>query len=335
METLFLKLLGLSVNAGWAVLAVILLRLFQKKTPKRINKLLWAIVGLRLVLPFSVESKFSIIPSSEFLEAISYYSAGSLVTHAERAYSFMPEFTAVWLVGAAGMLVYAAVNYICFKYRLRTATPLAANIRQSEAVSSPCLFGIIKPRIYLPYRFNEKNLSYVLAHEQTHLKRHDHWLKLFAFLILCVYWFNPLLWLSYILLCRDIELACDESVVKNMQKSERQAYSKALVESSVRRRSIAACPLAFGEVSVKARVRDVMNYKAPGVAAKILAAIACIITAVCLLTNPATPYGKLQSEYEGLARYKQFDEGGCYVVIAENYYYPHYKYFPQEGDAPW
>lgn len=323
METLFFKLTDLSVAACWVVLAVVLLRLLLKKAPKWISRALWAIVGARLLLPFSIESKFSLLPSRQVSGAVQNNLGAVLTAHNRVSFT-------VWAVGAGLMLCFAAVNYLFFKYRLRTATPLSANIRQSEAISSPCLFGVLKPRIYLPYNVEKNSIPYVLAHEREHLKRHDHLLKLGAFLVLCLYWFNPLLWLSYILLCRDIELACDERVIKNMEKTERQAYSKALVASSTGRGMVAACVPAFGEVGVKERVRGVANYEKPAVIVNILAVIVCIVTAICLLTNPITPDRNLIGNYNGEERYKQFDGGGYYVVIGENNYYPHDTPFAEE-----
>lgn len=314
MQTLFLKLIDLSFAACWVVVAVVLLRFILKKAPKWISRGLWAIVGVRLLLPFSIESRLSLMPAEQISALISNNDE-ALTSHLGLAsVSFK-----VWAVGAALMLCYAAGNYFCFKHRLRTATPISANIRQSEAVSSPCLFGILKPKIYLPYNIDKNNMPYVLAHEREHLKRHDHLLKLGAFLLLCVYWFNPLLWLSYILLCRDIELACDERVIKNMEKSERRAYSKALVASSTGGGRVAACAPAFGEVGVKERVRDVADYEKPSLIINVLAVAVCVVTAICFLTNPITPNRTVINEFNETERYKQFDEGGYYVVISENH----------------
>lgn len=192
----------------------------------------------------------------------------------------------IWPIGIFAMLGYTLVSYCLLKRKVATAIPLKRGIKQSEFVDSPFVLGIIRPVIYLPFHMAQEDRTYVIAHEQAHIRRRDHWWKPLGFLLLSVYWFNPLLWVAYILLCRDIEAACDEKVIGAMDKENRRAYSTALLNCSIHRRRIAACPLAFGEVGVKARVKGVMNYKKPAFWVILTALILCVVVAVCFLTNP-------------------------------------------------
>jgi beta-lactamase regulating signal transducer with metallopeptidase domain len=312
METVFLHLLNNGINAGWLVLAVLLLRFFLKKAPKWINVALWGLVALRLVLPFSIESVFSLIPSAQTIPPTIIYDKAPEIESGIPAVNevlnpiitetFAPDPTtsanplqiwgfvasAIWLVGLILMVGYMLFGYFRLRLRLRTATKYRENVYESEQVSSPFILGIFRPRIFLPYNLDEQTRAHVLAHEQTHLKRRDHLLKPLAFLLLAVYWFQPLLWLAYIILCRDIEYACDEKVIKNESEETRRAYSMALLSCSVHRRALTACPLAFGEVGVKQRIKNVMNYKKPAFWFIILAVVALIVIAVCFLTDPVS-----------------------------------------------
>ncbi len=199
----------------------------------------------------------------------------------------MPVLSVVWASGMVVFALYTFISYFRLRRKLDTAVLCRDNIYQSENVSSPFVLGIIKPKIYLPFKMDSQDLEHVVAHEQAHIRRKDHWWKPLGFLLLTIHWFNPLMWLAYVLLCRDIELACDEKVIKELGNEQRADYTQALVACSVNRRMIAACPLAFGEVGVKERVKSVMNYKKPAFWVIILAVIACVGVAVCFLTNPA------------------------------------------------
>ena len=201
----------------------------------------------------------------------------------------MPVLSTVWIVGMAVLALYTVISYFRLRRRLDTAVRYKDNIYQSEKVSSPFVLGIIKPRIYLPFRMDAQDLEHVIAHEQAHIRRKDHWWKPLGFLLLTIHWFNPLMWLAYVLLCRDIELACDEKVIKELGNEQRADYTQALVACSVNHRMIAACPLAFGEVGVKERVKSIMNYKKPAFWVVALAVIACVIVAICFLTDPSYP----------------------------------------------
>lgn len=312
MEAVFLKLVNLSIAAGWLVLAVIVLRWMFRKAPRWIFCVLWALVALRLVCPVSVESALSLIPSAQTLPpeilhtATPQINSGILAINSAvnpvLGQSMAPApgdsvnptqvwaylLSGIWLAGMAAMALYALVSYGRIKRRVATATLLRDNIRQSEYVDSPFVLGIFRPVIYLPYRVEPGDLEYVVAHEQAHIRRKDHWWKPLGFALLCVYWFNPLLWVAYVLLCRDIEGACDEKVIREMGLEDRRGYSTALLNCSVRRRSIAACPLAFGEVGVKERVKSVMHYKRPAFWLVAAGLAACAVGAVCFLTNPPT-----------------------------------------------
>ena len=311
MNELFLKIINMSISASWLILAVLILRLVLKKAPKWVNVLLWGIVAVRLICPLSFESTLSLIPSAETfpldiemaakptidsgVPAInsvvnpvlsSFAPPQHVLTSANPLQIWIPILNIIWLIGVGSLLLYTAVSYWRLCRKVDTAVRYKDNIFQSEHVSSPFVLGLIKPRIYLPFKLDGQNLEHVVAHEKAHIHRKDHWWKPLGFFLLTIHWFNPLMWLAYVLLCRDIELACDEKVIKELDNEQRAGYTQALVACSVNRRMIAACPLAFGEVGVKERVKSVMNYKKPAFWVIILAVIACVIVAVCFLTNP-------------------------------------------------
>ncbi len=328
MASVFLKLLNMSITAGWIVLAVMLLRLLLRKMPKQFTCMLWGLVGLRLILPFSPESIFSLIPSSEtlpetlqpgeFPEIRSGITVVDRVVNPAAKYSFsrLPARTSgaevlefimhsavlIWLAGICLMLFYLAFSYLRLQKKMRTAVLLRDNIWQSDFVDSPFILGLIKPRIYIPFRLNEDALTHVLAHEKAHLARKDHLIKTFAFLLLSVYWFHPLIWAAYLLLCRDIELACDERVIRNLGEEETKSYLFSLIgydkEENSKKIPALACPLAFGEGDLKERIRRAKTWKKPAFFLILLTAAICAIAALCLLTDPkdkfpatAEPFG--------------------------------------------
>lgn len=310
MTGLFLKIINMSLTASWLVLAVLVLRPVLKKAPKWVNVLLWGLVGIRLVCPFSIESALSLIPSTETLrpeimmEAEPSIESGipavnnvlnPIIEHnftpapgasANPLQILLPILAAFWCTGVILLLLYAAISYFRLLQKVNTAVLFGDNIYQSENIASPFILGIIKPKIYIPFSLPEESREFVLAHEQAHLRRHDHWWKPFGFLLLAVYWFHPLMWLSYILLCRDIELACDEKVIQELGRKARADYSQALLDCSADRRRITACPLAFGETDVKKRVKSVLHYKRPAFLIVTAALAACIVVIICFLTNP-------------------------------------------------
>ena len=310
MNELFLKIINMSISASWLVLAVLILRFVLKKAPKWINVLLWGIVAIRLIFPFSFESTLSLIPSAETIplnigmdttptinsgisainNAVNPIISQSNTPMAGASVNLLQItigiYEYIWIFGMIALALYTAISYWRLRRKVDTAVRYKDNIFQSENVSFPFVLGIIKPRIYLPFKMNGQYLEYVVAHEQAHICRKDHWWKPLGFLLLMIHWFNPLMWLAYVLLCRDIELACDEKVIKELGNEQRGDYTQALVACSINRRMIAACPLAFGEVSVKERVKSVMNYKKPAFWVIIISVIVCVGVAVCFLTNP-------------------------------------------------
>lgn len=313
MSGIFLKLLNLSISASWLVLVVLALRLVLKRAPKWVNVLLWGMVALRLMLPFSIESALSLIPSAETLspEVVRFDPAPTITSGVEfidnavnpslsESFAAAPLASVnplyvwtylagwVWLIGLAAMLLYALVSYLRLRRRVSASIPLWENIYVCDEVASPFILGIVRPRIYLPSTLDEAQRGSVLSHERAHLARRDHWWKPLGFALLAVYWFNPLLWLAYTLLCRDIELACDERVLRGMDAGQVKDYSSALLACSVPRRMLAACPLAFGEVGVGARVKNALRYKKPAFWVVAASVAVCIVVAVCFLTNPPT-----------------------------------------------
>ena len=310
MTQLFLHIVNMSISASFLVIAVLLTRLIFTKAPKWISVILWGIVAIRLICPFSIESVLSLVPSAQTIspsimtDEIPMVNTGIPVINesinpvinesfspaqgdsANPLQVILPIITVIWLIGIAALLIYGVVSLVRLKKRIGTAVLYKDNVYQSENVVSPFILGIINPKIYVPFNMNEKELFYVLSHEKSHIQRKDHIWKPLGFLILTLHWFNPLMWLSYILLCRDIELACDEKVIDTLDKADRADYSETLVAYSVNRRLISACPIAFGEVGVKDRVKNILSYKKPALWIIIAALIICVIVTVCFLTNP-------------------------------------------------
>ena len=313
MSGIFLKLLNLSISASWLVLVVLALRLVLKRAPKWVNVLLWGMVALRLMLPFSIESALSLIPSAETLSpAVVQFDPAPTITSGVNIIdnavnpSLSEHFAAaplasvnplyvwtylagwVWLIGLGVMLLYALASYLRLRRRVSVSLPIQDNIYLCDAISSPFILGVVKPRIYLPSGLDEVQRQNVLAHEQAHLARRDHWWKPLGFALLAVYWFNPVLWLAYTLLCRDIELACDERVIRTMDESAVKTYSTVLLACSMPRKAVITCPLAFGEVGVKERVRNALHYKKPAFWVVAASVAVCVVVAVCFLTDPPT-----------------------------------------------
>lgn len=317
MDDVFLKLVNLSISASWLILAVLVLRFVLKKAPKWVMPLLWGVVALRLVCLFSIESALSLIPSAETIpseivtetrEPVLYEQATlDIVTNPtlpsaaevpvgvsrQQAQVDFNIYSVLWLAGMAALLVHALVSAEKLKRKLATAILLRDNIYESEFVDSPFVFGVAKPNIYLPMHMDEGTAAYVIAHERAHLARRDHWWKVLGYLVLALHWFNPLVWVAYILFCRDIELACDEKVVKGLDGAARADYSQALLSCAAPKRAVAACPLAFGEGNIKMRVKSALHYKKPAFWVAAAAVLAVVIVAVCFLTNPRSERGSL------------------------------------------
>lgn len=318
MEAIFLKILNMSITASWLILGAMLVRFLFKKAPKSLRFIIWALVGARLILPFSFESAFSLIRSPEPIPQDIVISAdpqinsgiGALnsfinpiitetlapqtpavpqtVPSPTPVQSLTHTLSIIWICVMAAMLGYAAVTYLILRRRVRASVKTDGGAYICDGIDSPFVLGIIKPRIYLPSNLDERQAEHVLAHEKAHIRRRDHWWKSLSFMLLSVYWFNPLIWAAYVLLCRDIELACDERVARGMSDGERADYSSTLLELSIPRRMITACPVAFGEVSVKSRIRSVLSYKKPTLWIIIAALVACAVLTVTLFANPVS-----------------------------------------------
>ena len=311
MEQIFLHVFNMSISAGWLVLAVMLLRLLLKKAPKWVNCVLWGVVVLRLIMPFSIESVLSLIPSAETLPPNITVADTPMINSGlppvnmvinpviSETFKPMPGNIAnpmqtvmlvaaiVWLAGIGLMIVYGAVSYLRVRYKVRVSLSAGQGVYYCDGIDTPFILGVFRPRIYLPSGIDASCAEYVLRHERAHLKRRDHLWKPLGFALLTVYWFNPLLWVAYILFCRDIEKACDEKVIRDMSDGDKKGYSSALLDCSVhQRRLIMACPLAFGEVGVKSRIKSVLNYKKPAFWIIIVAIVAVTVTCICFLTNP-------------------------------------------------
>lgn len=310
MESLFLHIVNIGLVAGFVALAVMLLRLIFAKAPKWICVVMWALVGIRLIFPITLQSPASVVPSAEpipdeilYTQTPEIHTGVPVLNSAVNPIisdSLAPDPTAsinpaqvvafvgsiIWLIGITAMLLYTVICCIKVKKQVREAILLKENIWICDNVTSPFIFGVIRPKIYLPSSLGGENAEYVIAHEKAHIKRCDHLWKPLGFLLLTVYWFNPILWLAYILLCRDIEAACDEKVIKSIDVAGKKNYLNALIECSSPRKIISACPIAFGETNVKGRIKNVLNYKKPTFWIILIALIACIVASVCLLTNP-------------------------------------------------
>lgn len=326
MEALFLKILSLSLGATYVAAAVIALRFLMKRTPRWIVCAMWGLVAIRLLCPFTLESAVSLAPSPDF-RSVPLISANQPETPGEtpRPSAAQPAqagavqaptespaqapapapaetpvesqtptqrgtalFARAWLLGVAGMLGYLIFSTLRLRRRVGASIPMAENVRCSESVDTPFVLGLFRPTIYLPASVSPEDVPYVLAHERTHIRRRDHWWKPLGFVLLSVYWFNPVLWLAYVLLCRDIEAACDERVIRDMAAEGRRAYSTALLHCSMSRDTIAACPLAFGETGVKERIRAVASYKKPAFWTILAGIVLGIVIGVCFLTSPET-----------------------------------------------
>ena len=314
MTVAFTDVLNLSISASWLVLAVIAARLALKKAPRALHCALWALVAIRLLCPVSIESAMSLIPSREVVPhdylvmephtpEFSQSATLDIITNpiydaplrieieptVDRVQHWGLVGTVLWLAGMGAMGIYALYSYLSLRLRVRLAAWVSGRVWECDGLASPFILGLLRPRIYLPSDLDQKTRENVLAHENAHLRRLDHLWKPLGFALLAVHWFNPLMWLGYSLLCRDIELACDEKVIRSLDRSAVRAYSEALVRCAVPHRSIALCPLAFGEVGVKGRIRAMTRYKKPGLALTAIAVVLGLIIGICFLTDPAEP----------------------------------------------
>lgn len=322
MGEIFLKLLNMSITASWLILVVLSIRLFFRKMPKWVNCLLWGVVAVRLIVPFSIESSLSLQPSAQPIQSstvtsgeVSAYvpSVDSNLSIVENTinpvlaetFSYSAEDSVaplqvvtevagiVWMIGMILLLVFALGSMIRLSILVRESVVYKDNIYICDGVKSPFILGIVRPRIYLSSSLAEDEIEYIVAHEKAHLNRKDHLWKPLGYLLLCIYWFNPLCWIAYVMLCKDIELACDEKVIRDMNFEDKKEYSRVLLSCAIQRRLVMACPLAFGEVGVKERVKTVLNYKKPAFWITLIAILVCVIVSMCFLTNPEK---KMQEE---------------------------------------
>ncbi len=331
MTELFLKVLNMSISASYLVLAVLFLRLILKKSPKWIAVLLWGIVAVRLLCPFSVESAMSLVPSAETVpkEILSEsgfriqtgiapvdlsvndylgerYFEGVTVPQ-DAGHNIVTILSFIWLFGIVLLIAYTIISYVRLYRKIDTAVVYRAGVYQCDGIDSPFVLGIIKPRIYIPFHLQEQEFNYVLAHENAHISRRDYLWKPLGFFSLVLHWFNPLIWVSYVLLCRDIEQACDEKVVRNFGTEERADYSKTLLTFSVKQNALSACPLSFGEVGVRERVRGVLNYKKPAFWVVGISLLVCVVVAICFLTNPEKHEAEKETSETTLASFGSAD----------------------------
>ena len=278
LESVFHKLLYMGFSAGWLAVAVLALRQLLRKAPRRVILLVWALLAVRLVCPVSIESPLSLVPQPETV-------AQSVQLPAEPsapALDFHPE--RLWLVGTSSMLLWGVWGELRLRRRVRVSLPRGQDVRLCDEIETPFVLGVLRPRIYLPSDLDEMQAIYVLAHERAHIARRDHWWKPLGWVLLSVYWFHPLIWFSYILFCRDLELACDERVAAGLDRDGLAAYSEALLRCSSRRGALAS-PVAFGEIGVKTRVRAILRYRKPALRVVMSALLCVVIVGALFLTD--------------------------------------------------
>lgn len=313
MDTVFIKLVNMSITAGWLVLAVLILRLLLKSAPKWIRCILWGFVAVRLLIPIFPTSTFSLIPSANSIPQTilmthtpSIQTGFSLLDQAVNPFittSLAPKvgesvnpiqilYTVllfIWILGIIAILTYALISYIRIYKKIQAGIHLEENIWLCDRISTPFVLGTFHPYIYIPTSVSAKDRKYVIYHEKAHIKRNDHLFKLLGFLLLAIYWINPLLWVAYIFFCRDMELACDEKVLRQFGTQIKKPYSNALINCSVSCKIISACPLTFSETGVKERIKEILHYKKPTLWIILAAILVCLVTALCGLTNPLEP----------------------------------------------
>ena len=341
MYGIFTKMLNMSLSAGILVIAVIFLRLILRKIPKKYICVLWALVAISLVCPVNIPcplSVFKLLGSNIGADGkVEYFrynektekpkltfsvpalvddnaSPDSITVGLHTSSIYLPAIVYIWMAGAAIMLLYSIISYLYLKRQVAASIPERDNVYICDEIKSPFILGIVSLRVYLPSGMSEDVRDNVIAHERAHLKRRDYLWKPLGFILLAVYWFNPVMWAAYVLFCRDIEAACDERVIQNMDKDGRIGYSEALLACAVHRIRITVCPLAFGENAVKGRVRRVLNYRKPGFWVGILSGAVCIAAALVFLTSPS---GVKAGEKDRL-RDIEIDYGESYIYSRQD-----------------
>lgn len=363
MNKIFIEILDNALTASLLIIAVIVVRLIIKRAPKWIACALWGLVAVKLVIPFRIESVLSLVPSAEPIpgdiensatphietgvhaidQAVNHILMESFTPQPEYSANLLqiviPVCSCIWIAGIVCMLLYLLISYAILKKRVAASQNVYENVYICDEAASPFILGIIKPVIYLPSGLSPDATGCVLEHERAHLKICDHFWKPFGFLILSIYWFNPLCWIAYILLCRDIELACDEKVTKDKDNNWRATYCQALLDCNSKRRIIAACPVAFGEVGVKNRVKTVLSYKKPAFWIVVTAIIISAIVAVCFMTSPARKSTDENAASEDITQaadsdspYSQlFAEGNFDNIMGYSGHYVYYGIYHTKG----
>lgn len=320
MEKIFTVICERGISAGYVILAVIVLRLLFRKSPRWVMGILWALVAIRLICPIVVESPFSVVPkgplfdketsnlkSEQEVQQINNLpdqnqTAGKQVAEIKEHTAKQDEtkdfwtdkrktdskkmLSTIWLLGMLVLTGYGIFGSLRVEYQLRFAVPVEQQIWECDTIHTSFLWGLFHPRIYLPSGMNEETKRYVIRHERAHQKRGDHWWKVIGYVLLVIYWFQPLMWIAYWIFARDIEYACDEHVIGNLSFAERKEYAQALLLCGSGRSRRLAGPLAFGGLGVKPRIKNVLSYQKPGRGKIAISLLVCVVVSVCFLTNP-------------------------------------------------
>lgn len=304
------ELLRINLVASFVILIVLVARLILKRAPKVFSYALWAIVLIRLLIPVSIPSAVSVIPDTpaasgavinsalpeiefetprdreqNYYESQKPSSENDVRVYMSHTMEPIAYLSIAWLVGIAGMILYSSISYMKIKKKIRIAVPLRDNIWIADDIKSPFVIGFIRPKIYLPNNLGEQEQEYIILHEQHHIRRLDHVIKTLAFLALTIHWFNPLVWIAFVLACKDMEMSCDEAVIRKLGENVRADYSASLLTLATGHRIIAGTPLAFGEGDTKGRIRNLAKWKKPAIWVLVLTIIICLILGVCLLTD--------------------------------------------------
>ncbi len=309
MESIFVFFLNRSIAVSFLILLIAILRLVWKRAPKRLWCVLWAFVGIRLVLPFSLVGVWSLLPDRRTVpDLIDRFVKDDppRTTYLESAppagadyFTNIPLLLSIlWAVGTTALLVYAAVSYLRLRKRVAERVYVRDNIYLCDHISTPFILGVIQPNIYLPSFIKEEEVEYVVQHEKVHIERYDHYWKPLGFLLLSVYWFNPVIWLGYLLFCQDVELACDARILWKWGEAWKKPYSSALLRFSSPMGRYSFCQLAFGEISVKERIKNILRYKYTTRIAAVLSVICATVVAFGFLTDPVTPPNRTYGESE-------------------------------------
>lgn len=292
MKELFLKLVELSLSSSYIILAILILRLILKKTPKWTFCFLWGLAGIRLVLPFSIQSAFCLVPSVP-----TDADAAQSVVNSTQGFSLLHTLSLIWLLGFVLMMTYGIISYLRLYRLISPSLHLDNNLYICDNIDTPFIFGIIKPKIYIPSDLSTEHIRHAVKHEYAHISRLDHIWKPLGFLVLALHWFNPLVILGYILLCRDIEKACDEKVISKMSHGDKLNYLESLVSCSVHKRRLAVCPVAFGEIGVRARVKLILSYKRPPALIMLICLFFSLVLVLGFFTSPVKTTDSFDDTY--------------------------------------